>query len=130
MSKLLIRNGRVIDPACGRDQIADVLIEGSLIVAVGPGLDGDGAEVLDATGLVVAPGFIDMHAMRGNAGGTERAEALQAVDDPESVVGQCALLIRLRLRDMDVHARSGLPGATGGFFQGRIREGERSMEAE
>ena len=60
MSKLLIRNGRVIDPACGLDQIADVLIEGGLIVAVGPGLDGGGAEVFDATGLVVAPGFIDM----------------------------------------------------------------------
>jgi dihydroorotase len=76
MSKLLIRNGRVIDPACGRDQIADVLIEGGLIVAVGPGLDGGGAEVFDATGLVVAPGFIDMHAHLREPG-SEHAETIE-----------------------------------------------------
>ena len=76
MSKLLIRNGRVIDPACGRDQIADVLIEGGLIVAVGPGLGGGGAEVFDATGLVVAPGFIDMHAHLREPG-SEHAETIE-----------------------------------------------------
>ena len=76
MSKLLIRNGRVIDPASRRDQIADVLIEGGLIAAVGAGLDGGGAEVFDATGLVVAPGFIDMHAHLREPG-SEHAETIE-----------------------------------------------------
>ncbi|MCP5114173.1 MAG: dihydroorotase [bacterium] len=61
MSKLLIKNGRVIDPATGRDGIADVLIDGATIAAVREDIEADGAEELDATGLVVAPGFIDIH---------------------------------------------------------------------
>ncbi len=61
MPKLLIQNGRVVDPASKHDGIADVLIEGERIVSVGPALDAPGAERYDASGLVVAPGFIDMH---------------------------------------------------------------------
>ena len=61
MSKLLIRNGRVIDPATGRDGTADVLIEGDSIAAVGENVEADGAREMDASGLVVAPGFIDIH---------------------------------------------------------------------
>jgi dihydroorotase len=61
MKELLIRNGRVIDPASGRDSIADVFIRNDVIVAVGDKIDAAGAAVFDATGLVVAPGFIDMH---------------------------------------------------------------------
>ena len=62
MSRLLIRGGRVIDPAAGTDLEGDVLVEGGRIGAVGAGLDADGADVLDAEGLVVAPGFVDPHA--------------------------------------------------------------------
>src|SRR3954463_2518711 len=61
MSKLLIKNGRVIDPASGRDGIADVLLDDGLIAGLGANLSATGAEVFDATGLIVAPGFIDMH---------------------------------------------------------------------
>jgi dihydroorotase len=61
MPALLIKNGRVIDPASGHDAVADVWIEHGTIQGVGPGLSPVGAEVFDATGLVVAPGFIDMH---------------------------------------------------------------------
>ena len=60
MPSLLIKNGRIIDPASGRDGPADVLIEDSRFKAVGRKLEA-GAEVLDASGLMVAPGFIDMH---------------------------------------------------------------------
>ena len=56
---LVIRGGRVVDPARGFDGPADVAIEDSRVVAVGPGLRG--RTVLDATGCVVAPGFIDLH---------------------------------------------------------------------
>lgn len=62
MTALLLRGGRVIDPASSRDEVADVLLSGGKVEAVGQGLGTpDGAEVIDATGLVVAPGFIDLH---------------------------------------------------------------------
>lgn len=58
---LIIKNGRVIDPANHIDANMDVLIEDERIASVGPQLDARDAKVLDATGLVVAPGLIDMH---------------------------------------------------------------------
>lgn len=61
MSTLLIRGGTVIDPASGRNGVADVRIDDGKITAVGQGLTAEGAEVFEAAGLVVAPGFIDMH---------------------------------------------------------------------
>lgn len=61
MRELLIRNGRVVDPSSNRDEIADVFIRGGNIVAVAPNFDAAGAKVFDATGLTVAPGFVDMH---------------------------------------------------------------------
>lgn len=61
MAKLLIRNGRVIDPANGVDRVTDVLLANGIIRGVGDNLPARGAEEFDATGLIVAPGFIDMH---------------------------------------------------------------------
>jgi dihydroorotase len=61
MPKLLIKNGRIIDPASGRDQAGDILIKNGLIVRIGENLHATGAIAFDASGLVVAPGFIDMH---------------------------------------------------------------------
>lgn len=61
MSRICIKNGRVMDPASGHDQVADVLVEDGKIVAIGKDLDATGAELFDATGTIVAPGFIDMH---------------------------------------------------------------------
>ncbi len=58
----LIRGGRVIDPAARRDETADVLIEDGRIREVRAGLHPpEGAEVIEAKGLVVTPGFIDIH---------------------------------------------------------------------
>jgi dihydroorotase len=61
MTDILIRNGRILDPGRGVDLTGDVLIRQGRIVAAGPALSADGAEVIDATGLVVAPGFVDLH---------------------------------------------------------------------
>ncbi len=65
-SRLLIRGGRVVDPRAGRDGVADVLVDSATgtIVEVGEGLavDPSGVEILDATGQLVFPGFIDLHA--------------------------------------------------------------------
>lgn len=63
MSTLAIHNGRVIDPALGLDGIADIVIVDGRVARVGPN---EGAAVveadrIDATGLVVAPGFVDLH---------------------------------------------------------------------
>ena len=61
--KLLIKNGRVIDPASGFDAVADVAIAGGRIVSIGSApADFAGAKTIDATGCIVAPGLIDLSA--------------------------------------------------------------------
>ncbi|HKB71783.1 MAG TPA: dihydroorotase [Thermoanaerobaculia bacterium] len=61
MSRILIRGGRIVDPAAGRDGIADLLVEEGRIAGIGTGLDAAGAEIVDAAGRLVFPGFIDLH---------------------------------------------------------------------
>jgi dihydroorotase-like cyclic amidohydrolase len=59
---LLLRGGRVIDPASGTDEIADLLVVDGRIEAMGRNLGTpDGADVRDCTGLIVCPGLIDVH---------------------------------------------------------------------
>jgi dihydroorotase len=77
MAKLLVKNGRVIDPASGHDAVADVLLEDGLVAGVGRGLSAAGARVLDASGCVVAPGFIDMH-VHLREPGFEHAETIES----------------------------------------------------
>jgi len=78
MPALVIRNGRVIDPASGYDGVADVWIEDGAVRAVGPNTAAPaGAETFDATGLVVAPGFIDMH-VHLREPGFEHAETIES----------------------------------------------------
>ena len=59
--KLLIKNGNLIDPVLKTEHITDVLIEDGQITAIGEALEDSGAQVLEAAGLAVAPGLIDMH---------------------------------------------------------------------
>ncbi len=59
--KTLIKGGRLIDPSEDIDQVSDVLITDGVIAGAGPRVSADGAEVVDARGLVVCPGLIDMH---------------------------------------------------------------------
>ena len=60
-SQILLRGGRVLDPAADRDETADVLIEGGRVAAVRPGIEAEDAEIVDAGGCWVTPGLIDMH---------------------------------------------------------------------
>lgn len=62
MERMVVRGGRVIDPASGADNVADVLIEDGKVAGIGREIDARGAREIDAQGLVVAPGFIDLHA--------------------------------------------------------------------
>jgi dihydroorotase len=60
--KWLISGGRVVDPACGRDEVADLLLDQGVIAALNPGTaKAAGVKKVDAKGLLVLPGFIDMH---------------------------------------------------------------------
>src|SRR5262245_9053423 len=71
---LVIRGGRVIDPAQGLDATSDVAIQDGRVAAVGSGLRGRVA--LDAAGCVIAPGFVDLHSHAQSVGG----HRLQAFD--------------------------------------------------
>jgi len=60
--KILIRHGRVIDPASGRDEVTDIAIASGRIVHIGAAGDFSADREIDATGLVVAPGLVDLAA--------------------------------------------------------------------
>jgi cytosine/adenosine deaminase-related metal-dependent hydrolase len=77
MGGLVISGGRVVDPASGMDAVGDVAVLDGKISAVGTGLGG-AERVIDATGLVVAPGFIDLHA-HGQSIPADRMQAFDGV---------------------------------------------------
>jgi len=58
---LLIKNGRVVDPSSGIDETLDILIEKGKIAEIKPKINAAKAKIIDASRLVVTPGFIDMH---------------------------------------------------------------------
>lgn len=76
MSSILLRGGRVIDPATGFDGVADVHIQGARIAAVGYNLTVEDAVVIDVSGRVVGPGFVDLHSHVNSIAG----QRLQAMD--------------------------------------------------
>lgn len=79
MSSLLITGGRVIDPASGLDQIADVWIQDGRVAGIGAGLDKvapAGTPVVSALGQVVAPGLIDIHVHFREPGQTKKEDIL------------------------------------------------------
>jgi dihydroorotase len=62
MSRILLAGGRIIDPASGRDEFADLLIQGDLVAAVGPaGSLGPADRTIDCRRRLVVPGLIDLH---------------------------------------------------------------------
>lgn len=58
---LLIKNGRVVDPVTKTDKVMDVLIDKDMILETGEQLNREDAEIINASGLVVAPGLVDAH---------------------------------------------------------------------
>lgn len=75
MSAIVLIGGRVIDPGSGRDEIADVLLRDGVVAEIGPGA-GDGVEArrIEADGLVVSPGLIDVHVHFREPGATKKED--------------------------------------------------------
>lgn len=74
--KLLIKNGTLVDPVCGIGGIMDILVEDGIIVVIGNGLEDSEARVLDAKGLHVCAGLIDMHVHLRDPGLTYKEDIL------------------------------------------------------
>ena len=122
--KLLIQNGRVIDPASGFDQMADVAIAAGRIVAIGQGpADFKPNRVIDARGCIVAPGLVDLAARLREPGqehaGMLESEMAAAVaggvtslvcpPDTEPVLDEPGLVEMLRYRAEKLHLARVLP---------------------
>lgn len=139
--KLLIKGGRVIDPANNLDRVADLLVEDGKIKAIGGGKEagvsdaGSGAGVIDAAGKLVVPGLIDMHvhfrepgleAKETIATGTRAAArggftSVACMPNTKPVIDNEALVEFIKSR-----AKS--DGAVNVFPVGAITKGSRSEE--
>ncbi|HFI0426755.1 TPA: dihydroorotase [Streptococcus suis] len=72
---LLVKNGRVLNPQSGLDKVCDILMDGSKIVKIAESISEDAEqEVIDATGLVVAPGLVDVHVHFREPGQTHKED--------------------------------------------------------
>ncbi|NNC38041.1 MAG: dihydroorotase [Acidimicrobiales bacterium] len=96
MSRLAILGARLVDPASGRDEIGDVLVENGKIAALGAGIFADGipegTENIEADGLVLAPGLIDMRVVTGEPG-TEHKETLASAGRAAAAGGVTTMVV-------------------------------------
>ena len=117
MHELILRGGRVMDPETGHDAVADVAVADGRIVAVGRAL-GAARREIDAAGLVVAPGFIDLHAH----GQSLPADRMQAFDGVTTTLElELGVLPVARWYDEQAHAGRTLNyGASVGWVFARV----------
>jgi len=134
--KILIKNGRVIDPASGRDEMADVAIAAGRIIAIGKvATDFLPARTIDATGCIVAPGLVDLGVRLKEPGqehaGTLESETEAAVaggvtalvcpPDTEPVLDEPGLVDMLKFRAEKLHRSRVFPiGALTRGLQGEV----------
>lgn len=71
---LLIKNGRVMDPKTGFDQEADILVKNKKIIQIAKNIEHSDAEVIDARGLIVCPGLVDIHVHFREPGQTHKED--------------------------------------------------------
>lgn len=116
MSALLLKGGRVIDPAAKLNQVCDVLIEDGIIQKVGLDIRADQAEVYDASDKIVVPGLIDMHthlrepgqeakedfASGSRAGAAGGYTTVATMPNTSPVIDTAALVTSLQKRAEDV----------------------------
>jgi len=134
--KILIRNGRVIDPASGTDQRADVAVAAGRIVAIGAApADFSPNRTLDASGAIVAPGLVDLAARLREPGhehaGMLESEMAAAVaggvtslvcpPDTDPVLDEPGLVEMLKMRAEKLHQARVFPlGALTRGLQGEV----------
>ena len=70
--KLLIRQGRFIDPVGGIGGVMDILLEDGRVAVIGSNVDPDGAEIIEAENLIVSSGLVDMHVHLRDPGYTHK----------------------------------------------------------
>jgi dihydroorotase len=87
---ILLKGGRLVDPASGTDGTLDVRIEKGLVAEVGSSLPENGTTVVDCTGLVVAPAFVDLHTHLREPG-REDAETIESGSRAGALGGYGAL---------------------------------------
>jgi dihydroorotase len=90
MTRLLLKGGRLVDPASRTDATADVLVDDGRVAEVGAGLDAAGAEVVDCDGLVVCPGLVDLH-VHLREPGREDAETIETGSRAAALGGYTAV---------------------------------------
>lgn len=76
MKRLLIQHARILDPSQQMDQMGDLLVEDGIITKIEPSISQEADEILDASGLVVIPGLIDMHVHLRDPGFTHKEDIL------------------------------------------------------
>jgi dihydroorotase len=86
VSRLVIKGGQIVDPSQNIDRTADIGIEDGVFKEIAEGIDTSGCEVFDAAGLVVCPGFIDMH-VHLREPGFEYAETIESGSRAAAVGG-------------------------------------------
>ncbi len=88
---LVVRGARVLDPAEGVDAVVDVRVDAGVIAAIGAGLDTNEHRVVDGTGLVLAPAFVDPH-VHLRTPGREDEETIASGTEAAAAGGYCAIL--------------------------------------
>ena len=88
---LIVRGARVLDPVEGIDGTMDVRVDGGVISQLGTGLDCNGHRVIDGTGLLLAPAFVDPH-VHLRTPGREDEETVRTGTEAAAAGGYCAIL--------------------------------------
>jgi len=95
-TKLAISNARLIDPKSGMDKLGDLLIEDGIIAALGENLFAEGLspdiENIDADGMILAPGLIDMRVVTGEPG-AEHKETLASAGRAAAAGGVTSMVV-------------------------------------
>ena len=92
MFDLLIRNGTIVDGTGGARFKGDIAITDGVIAEIGPSVDGEAREVIDAEGLVVTPGFVDVHShYDGQATFDDRLDPSASHGVTTVVLGSCGI---------------------------------------
>ncbi|MGT2749864.1 dihydroorotase [Streptococcus orisasini] len=71
---ILIKNGRLVDPKSQTDKVCDLLLDGKKVVKIAEQIEAPDAEIIDAAGLVVAPGLVDVHVHFREPGQTHKED--------------------------------------------------------